>query len=101
MDQSFLDTLKSIEDKFSRCINASKQKQTNFTDILISVESDLKNLNIALTSKNNNQNFSEQEKSLMNKIINHITQLEKTTNAKLTFFDSLNQHFQDNVDNNR
>ena len=51
MDQSFLITLKSIEEKFSRCINASKQKQTNFTDILISVESDLKNLNIALTSK--------------------------------------------------
>ena len=77
MDQSFLSTLKSIEDKFSRCINASRQKGTNFTDILISVESDLKNHNIALTSKNNNQNFSEQEKSLMNKIINHITQLEK------------------------
>ena len=98
MDQSFLITLKSIEDKFSRCIAASKQNKNNFTEILISVETELKILNDVLTSKSNRQNFSDEEKSLMEKIINHIIQLEKTTNAKLDFFDSLNKHFQDNVD---
>ena len=65
MDQSFLITLKSIEDKFSRCIAASKQNKNNFTEILISVETELKILNDVLTSKSNRQNFSDEEKSLI------------------------------------
>ena len=34
MDQSFLITLKSIEDKFSRCIVASKQNKNNFNIVI-------------------------------------------------------------------
>ena len=78
MDQSFLITLKSIEDKFSRCIVASKQNKNNFTEILISVETELKILNDVLTSKSNSQNFSDEEKSLMEKIINHIIPVSYT-----------------------
>ena len=53
--------------------------------------------NAFIIEKNNEHQFSEEEKELLKKIFNLIIKVEELNKNKLGFFDSLNKYFYDNV----
>ena len=54
-------------------------------------------LNALIIEKNNEHQFTDEEKELLKKIFNLIIKVEKINKNKLGFFDSLNKYFYDNV----
>ena len=98
MDNSLtlFEILSTIEKQFSSTIVASKDPD-KFTKLIASSEKMLIVLNQKLIENTNTTNISTDERLLIKKIVSQISIIETTTNAKLKFFDSLNDHLSDNV----
>ena len=95
---SLLEILSTIESQFSSTISASKDPD-KFTKLLASSEKMLEVLNEKLIDNTNTPNITDDEKVLIKTILTQVSTIETITNAKLKFFDSLNDHFSDNVKN--
>ena len=54
-------------------------------------------INALIIEKNNEHQFTDEEKELLKKIFNLIIKVEEINKNKLGFFDSLNKYFYDNV----
>ena len=93
---SLTSILNAIKAKLDSAIAVS-DNQSQFTNNINDVEDLLKNLNSIILNKNEDYNFDTNEKHLMKNILDNISRLEKMNNNKLSFFDSLNKYFYDNV----
>ena len=93
---SLTSILNAIKTKLDSAIAVS-DNQSQFTNNINDVEDLLKNLNSIILNKNEDYNFDTNEKNLMKNILDNISRLEKMNNNKLSFFDSLNKYFYDNV----
>ena len=88
--------LSAIKAKLDSAI-ADSNNHSKFTDNINDIEELLKNLNSIILNKNEEYNFDANEKHLMKNILDNISRLEKMNKNKLSFFDSLNKYFYDNV----
>ena len=95
---SLYQVLENIEIQLNNAISSSKNS-TKFTNIISSLEEPLKLLNQLIISKADGLSFNETETLLIKKIILQIDNIEKKTNIKLEFFNSLNKYFYDNIEN--
>ena len=93
---SLISILSTIKAKLDGAVSDSNN-HSKFTDSINDIEELLKNLNSIILNKNEGHNFDENEKLLMKNILENISRLEKMNNNKLSFFDSLNKYFYDNV----
>ena len=93
---SLTSILSAIKAKLDGAISDSND-HSKFTDNINGIEELLKNLNSIILNKNEDYNFDTNEKHLMKNILDNISRLEKMNNNKLSFFDSLNKYFYDNV----
>ena len=88
--------LSAIKAKLDSAI-AGSSNHSKFTDNINDIEELLKNLNSVILNNNEKYNFDTNEKHLMKNILDNISRLEKMNKTKLSFFDSLNKYFYDNV----
>ena len=93
---SLTSILNAIKAKLDGAI-ADSNDHSKFKDNINGIEELLKNLNSIILNKNEDYNFDTNEKHLMKNILDNISRLEKMNNNKLSFFDSLNKYFYDNV----
>ena len=93
---SLTSILSAIKAKLDGAMAVSND-HSKFTDNINDIEELLKNLNSIILNKNEDYNFDTNEKHLMKNILDNISRLEKMNNNKLSFFDSLNKYFYDNV----
>ena len=93
---SLISILSTIELKLNGALTASNNPK-NFNDQISQLDKLLEALNALIIEKNNEHQFSDEEKELLKKIFNLIIKVEKINKNKLGFFDSLNKYFYDNV----
>ena len=93
---SLTSILNAIKAKLDNAI-ADSDNHSQFTNNINDIEDLLKTLNSIILNKNEDYNFDTNEKYLMKNILDNISRLEKMNNNKLSFFDSLNKYFYDNV----
>ena len=93
---SLISILSTIELKLNGALTASKNPK-NFNDHISELDKLLEALNALIIEKNNEHQFTDEEKELLKKIFNLIIKVEKINKNKLGFFDSLNKYFYDNV----
>ena len=91
---SLTSILNAIKGKLDSALSDSNN-HSEFTNNINAIEELIKNLNSTIL--NEKYNFDENEKDLMKNILENISKLEKMNNNKLSFFDSLNKYFYDNV----
>ena len=90
---SLISILSTIELKLNGALAVSK----NFNHQVSELDKLLEALNALIIEKNNEHQFTDEEKELLKKIFNLIIKVEKINKNKLGFFDSLNKYFYDNV----
>ena len=93
---SLISILGTIELKLNSALDVSKNPK-NFNDQISELDKLLEALNALIIEKNNEHQFTDEEKELLKKIFNLIIKVEKINKNKLGFFDSLNKYFYDNV----
>ena len=93
---SLISILSTIELKLNGALAVSKNPK-NFNDQISELDKLLEALNALIVEKNNEHQFTDEEKELLKKIFNLIIKVEKINKNKLGFFDSLNKYFYDNV----
>tara|TARA_Y100000994_G_scaffold176549_1_gene145678 strand:- start:161 stop:463 length:303 start_codon:yes stop_codon:yes gene_type:complete len=93
---SLISILSTIELKLNGALAVSNNP-TNFNDQISELDKLLEALNALIIEKNNEHQFTDEEKELLKKIFNLIIKVEKINKNKLGFFDSLNKYFYDNV----
>ena len=93
---SLISILSTIELKLNGALAVSKNPK-NFNDQISELDKLLEALNALIIEKNNEHQFTDEEKELLKKIFNLIIKVEKINKNKLGFFDSLNKYFYDNV----
>lgn len=93
---SLISILSTIELKLNRALAVSNNPK-NFNDQISELDKLLEALNALIIEKNNEHQFTDEEKELLKKIFNLIIKVEKINKNKLGFFDSLNKYFYDNV----
>ena len=93
---SLISILSTIELKLNGALTASNNPK-NFNDQISQLDKLLEALNALIIEKNNEHQFTNEEKELLKKIFNLIIKVEKINKNKLGFFDSLNKYFYDNV----
>ena len=93
---SLISILSTIELKLNGALAVSNNPK-HFNDQIGELDKLLETLNALIIEKNNEHQFSEEEKELLKKIFNLIIKVEKLNKNKLGFFDSLNKYFYDNV----
>ena len=93
---SLISILSTIELKLNGALSASNNPK-NFNDQISELDKLLEALNALIIEKNNEHQFTDEEKELLKKIFNLIIKVEKINKNKLGFFDSLNKYFYDNV----
>ena len=93
---SLMSTLSTIELKLNGVLAVSNNPK-NFNDLISELDKLLEALNALIIEKNNEHQFTDEEKELLKKIFNLIIKVEKINKNKLGFFDSLNKYFYDNV----
>ena len=93
---SLISILSTIELKLNGALAVSNNP-TNFNNQISELDKLLEALNALIIEKNNEHQFTDEEKELLKKIFNLIIKVEKINKNKLGFFDSLNKYFYDNV----
>ena len=93
---SLISILSTIELKLNGALDVSNNPK-NFNDQISELDKLLEALNALIIEKNNEHQFTDEEKELLKKIFNLIIKVEKINKNKLGFFDSLNKYFYDNV----
>ena len=93
---SLISILSTIELKLNGDLAVSNNPK-NFNDQISELDKLLEALNALIIEKNNEHQFTDEEKELLKKIFNLIIKVEKINKNKLGFFDSLNKYFYDNV----
>ena len=93
---SLISILSTIELKLNGALAVSKNPKS-FNDQINELDKLLETLNALIIEKNNEHQFTDEEKELLKKIFNLIMKVEKINKNKLGFFDSLNKYFYDNV----
>ena len=93
---SLISILSTIEFKLNGALAVSNNPK-NFNDQISELDKLLEVLNALIIEKNNEHQFTDEEKELLKKIFNLIIKVEKINKNKLGFFDSLNKYFYDNV----
>ena len=93
---SLMSILSTIELKLNSALAVSNNPK-NFNDQISELDKLLEVLNALIIEKNNEHQFTDEEKELLKKIFNLIIKVEKINKNKLGFFDSLNKYFYDNV----
>ena len=93
---SLISILSTIELKLHGALAVSNNPK-NFNDQISELDKLLAALNALIIEKNNEHQFTDEEKELLKKIFNLIIKVEKINKNKLGFFDSLNKYFYDNV----
>ena len=93
---SLISILSTIELKLNGAL-AVYNNPKNFNDQISELDKLLEALNALIIEKNNEHQFTDEEKELLKKIFNLIIKVEKINKNKLGFFDSLNKYFYDNV----
>ena len=93
---SLISILSTIELKLNGALAVSKNPK-NFNSQISELNKLLEALNALIIEKNNEHQFTNEEKELLQKISNLIIKVEKINKNKLGFFDSLNKYFYDNV----
>ena len=93
---SLISILSTIELKLNGALDVSNNPK-NFNDQISELDKLLEALNALIIEKNNEHQFTDEEKELLKKIFNLIIKVEKLNKNKLGFFDSLNKYFYDNV----
>jgi len=93
---SLISILSTIELKLNGALAVSKNPK-NFNSQISELNKLLEALNALIIEKNNEHQFTDEEKELLKKILNLIIKVEKINKNKLGFFDSLNKYFYDNV----
>jgi len=93
---SLISILSTIELKLNGALAVSSNPK-NFNDQISELDKLLEALNALIIEKNNEHQFTDEEKELLKKIFNLIIKVEKINKNKLGFFDSLNKYFYDNV----
>ena len=93
---SLISILSTIELKLNSALAVSNNPK-NFNDQISQLDKLLEALNALIIEKNNEHQFTDEEKELLKKIFNLIIKVEKINKNKLGFFDSLNKYFYDNV----
>ena len=93
---SLMSILSTIESKLNGALDVSNNPK-NFNDQISELDKLLEALNALIIEKNNEHQFTDEEKELLKKIFNLIIKVEKINKNKLGFFDSLNKYFYDNV----
>tara|TARA_Y100000589_G_scaffold173816_1_gene165000 strand:- start:366 stop:668 length:303 start_codon:yes stop_codon:yes gene_type:complete len=93
---SLISILSTIELKLNGALSVSNNPK-NFNDQISELDKLLEALNALIIEKNNEHQFTDEEKELLKKIFNLIIKVEKINKNKLGFFDSLNKYFYDNV----
>ena len=89
--------LSAIEEKLNSAI-ADSNNHSKFNENINGIEELLKDLNSTILDKKEDYIFEQNEKELMKNILANISKIEKINKNKLSFFDSLNKYFYDNVD---
>ena len=93
---SLISILSTIELKLNGALAVGNNPK-NFNDQISELDKLLETLNALIIEKNNEHQFTDEEKELLKKIFNLIIKVEKINKNKLGFFDSLNKYFYDNV----
>ena len=93
---SLISILSTIELKLNGALSVSNNPK-NFNDQISELDKLFEALNALIIEKNNEHQFTDEEKELLKKIFNLIIKVEKINKNKLGFFDSLNKYFYDNV----
>ena len=93
---SLISILSTIELKLNGALAVSSNPK-NFNNQISELDKLLEALNALIIEKNNEHQFTDEEKELLKKIFNLIIKVEKINKNKLGFFDSLNKYFYDNV----
>ena len=93
---SLISILSTIELKLNGALDVSNNHK-NFNDQISELDKLLEALNALIIEKNNEHQFTDEEKELLKKIFNLLIKVEKINKNKLGFFDSLNKYFYDNV----
>ena len=93
---SLISILSTIELKLNGALSVSNNPK-NFNDQISELDKLLEALNALIIEKNNEHQFTDEEKELLKKIFNLIIKVEKINKNKLGFFDSLNKYFYDNI----
>ena len=93
---SLMSILSTIELKLNSALAVSNNPKS-FNDQISELDKLLEALNALIIEKNNEHQFTDEEKELLKKIFNLIIKVEKINKNKLGFFDSLNKYFYDNV----
>ena len=93
---SLISILSTIELKLNGALAVSNNPKS-FNDQLSELDKLIEALNSLIIEKNNEHQFTDEEKKLLKKIYNLIIKVEKINKNKLGFFDSLNKYFYDNV----
>jgi|TARA_B100002019_G_scaffold175525_1_gene151680 predicted MPP superfamily phosphohydrolase len=93
---SLISILSTIELKLNGALAVSNNPK-NFNDQISELDKLLEALNALIIEKNNEHQFTDEEKELLKKIFNLLIKVEKINKNKLGFFDSLNKYFYDNV----
>jgi len=93
---SLISILSTIELKLNGALAVSKNPKS-FNHQINELDKLLEALNALIIEKNNEHQFTDEEKELLKKIFNLIIKVEKINKNKLGFFDSLNKYFYDNV----
>ena len=93
---SLISILSTIELKLNGALSVSNNPK-NFNDQISELDKLLEALNALIIEKNNEHQFTDEEKELLKRIFNLIIKVEKINKNKLGFFDSLNKYFYDNV----
>ena len=93
---SLISILSTIELKLNGALAVSSNPK-NFNNQISELDKLLEALNALIIEKNNEHQFTDEEKELLKKIFNLLIKVEKINKNKLGFFDSLNKYFYDNV----
>ena len=93
---SLISILSTIELKLNGALAVSINPK-KFNDQISELDKLLEALNALIIEKNNEHQFTDEEKELLKKIFNLLIKVEKINKNKLGFFDSLNKYFYDNV----
>ena len=93
---SLISILSTIELKLNGALAVSSNPKS-FNHQINELDKLLEALNALIIEKNNEHQFTDEEKELLKKIFNLIIKVEKINKNKLGFFDSLNKYFYDNV----
>ena len=93
---SLVSILSTIELELNGALAVSNNPK-HFNDHVGKLDKLLETLNAFVIEKNNEHQFTNEEKELLQKISNLIIKVEKINKNKLGFFDSLNKYFYDNV----